>query len=604
MKRLLFILLLQLAVALPLQASVKWQPAGDHIRTRWAAEVSPRNAHPEYPRPQLVRGSWKNLNGLWDYAITGADASQMPSPEGEILVPFAVESSLSGVGRTFTGADALWYSRTFRVPFGWRHKRVLLHFDAVDWSCEVWLNGDKIGEHKGGYTAFEFDITEHLRRGRQTLVLKVLDGTENGLQPRGKQVLDKSAGGIWYTAVSGIWQTVWLEAVSSKGHIRDYDAVCDDLHSVCITPYASGDGEVKVELLDGGSVVATATTGSGSPVRLSPENPKLWSPDSPFLYGLRLTLLQNGRKVDAAEGYTAIRTIGKIADEEGHLRIALNGKPLFQYGPLDQGWWPDGLYTAPTDEALAYDLVKTKELGFNMLRKHIKVEPARWYWHCDRLGILVWQDMPCVDVFPKGGWSLQMDGGDSDQLCPEARENFIAEWSEIIRTHRKYPCISVWVPFNEAWGQFDTKGVVELTRELDPSRLINMASGGNWASGVGDILDSHHYVEPYIHHWDPSMIVVLGEYGGVGLPLEGHMWDKNGWGYVKRSNSEELISKYEEMAAMLPELVRKGCAAAVYTQTTDVERELNGLLTYDREVLKVDAARIAAANSSVIHCMD
>ncbi|MCR5560887.1 MAG: beta-galactosidase [Bacteroidales bacterium] len=609
MKKIITLAILSLA-AVSLAAAARWQPVGDHIRTPWADEVSARNPLPEYPRPQMVRGSWKSLNGLWNYAITAKDIDEMPEAAGEILVPFALESSLSGVAGRLTDDDALWYSRSFRVPCLWHRKTVLLHFDAVDYACEVWLNGQKIGEHKGGYTAFEFDITKYLKRGRQHLVLKVLDGTDNGLQPRGKQVMDPTVGKIWYTAVSGIWQSVWMEAVSPKGHILDYDAVSPDLKSVCVTPYAEGAEDVLVELLDGKRTVAGAEVKSGESIILSPADPKLWSPDEPNLYGLRLTLLKDGKKIDRVQGYTAIRTISKVADEDGHLRMALNGKVLFQFGPLDQGWWPDGLYTAPTDEALAFDIVKTKEYGFNMIRKHIKVEPARWYWHCDRLGILVWQDMPCTaDYEKREDWAQGADvydAGNSDQLCAEARENFVEEWKEILRSHRKYPCIVVWVPFNEAWGQFDTKEVVALTQQMDPSRLVNMASGGNWISGgVGDILDSHHYSRPKMRLWDPALVNVLGEYGGIGLPLEGHTWvsDKN-WGYVKFSTSEEATAKYVEYAEMLHDIVRAGCAAAVYTQTTDVERELNGLLTYDREIEKLDKALVAAANSAVIHCMD
>ena len=604
MKRLLILAILAFAANV-LAAAPAWQPAGEHIRTRWAAEVGPKNALPEYPRPQMQRRSWKNLNGLWDYAITPDDVTEMPVPAGEILVPFALESSLSGVGQTLKPWDALWYRRTFRVPLLWRlRKTVLLHFGAVDYACEVWLNGEKLGEHRGGYTAFEFDVTKYLKKGRQTLILKVLDGTDNGLQPRGKQVSNPD--GIWYTAVSGIWQTVWLEAVSRKGYIKDYDAVCPDLQTVSITPYAVGAKDVKVELLDGGKVVAEAMVKCGKTADLKPAQPHLWTPDDPHLYGLRLTLQKDGRKIDKVEGYTAIRTISKKADAEGHLRLALNDEILFQYGPLDQGWWPDGLYTAPTDEALEYDLVKTKEYGFNMLRKHIKVEPDRWYAHCDRLGILVWQDMPCTACYDSPDqWAQGIDvydAGNSDQLSPEARNAFIEEWTEIIRSHRKFPCIVVWVPFNEAWGQFDTREVVELTKHLDPSRLVNMASGGNWISGkVGDILDSHYYPMPKMRLWDPELVNVLGEYGGIGLPFEGHTWETGrNWGYVKFSTSEEVTDKYVEYTELLKELVHEGCAAAVYTQTTDVESEINGLMTYDREIDKLDVARVAAANKAVI----
>ena len=611
-----------LAVCLPLILSAKttWAPAGDHIRTRWAAEVSPKNVHAEYPRPQMVRKDWKSLNGLWDYAITKAGAESMPGADGQILVPFALESSLSGVAGRLTAEDALWYNRTFRVPCRWRRKKdVILHFGAVDWKCEVWVNGKSVGTHQGGYTAFEFNITPYLKRGRNTLQLKVLDATDNDMQPRGKQVLDTSKGRIWYTAVSGIWQTVWMEAVAKGGHIRDYKVAADiDAGTLTVTPLVKGQGEVKVELLEGAigydtekpsqHVLDAKIVSAGAPAVFSVADPQLWGPGHPYLYGLRISLVKDGKTLDKVEAYTGLRKISVVSDAEGHKRMALNNKVLFQYGPLDQGWWQDGLYTAPTDEALKYDLDRTLDYGFNMLRKHIKVEPDRWFYHCDRLGMLVWQDMPCSARYKKNDWWAQgadvYDAGNSDQLSPEARENFLAEWKEIIDQHDKYPCIVVWVPFNEAWGQFDTKHVVDLTREWDGSRLINMASGGNWISGgVGDILDSHHYPEPKMRIWDEALVNVLGEYGGIGLSLEGHNWivsEKN-WGYGGlKENSEAATAQYEEYAKMLLPIVKEGCSAAVYTQTTDVERELNGFMTYDRAVDKLDPARVAAANREVI----
>lgn len=616
------LMLVSIAVLLLSALSVRaeWKPAGDHIRTSWASEVTPENAHREYPRPQMVRGRYRSLNGLWDYAVSGKDAVSMPDSTGAILVPFALESSLSGVAGRLTPEDALWYRRSFRVPFWWRlTKEVILHFEAVDWKCEVWLNGQMVGEHQGGYTAFSFDVTKYLKPGRQVLELKVIDGTNNNLQPRGKQVL--SPGGIWYTAVSGIWQSVWFEAVSRKGHIRDYDAVADlSSGTIAVTPYSVGGDAVKVELLEGGigysteapsgKVLASAEGKSGEAVSLKLDNPEFWSPDSPYLYGLRITLLKNGRSIDRVDCYTAYRGISKKADAEGHLRLALNDRILFQYGPLDQGWWPDGLYTAPTDEALEYDVKRTKDFGFNAIRKHIKVEPARWYYHCDRNGILVWQDMPSTACHMSGSdWAQGedvYDAGNDDQLSEEARANFLAEWEEIIRQHRKFPCIVVWVPFNEAWGQFKTAEVVAFTRNLDDSRLINMASGGNWISGgVGDILDSHYYPHPQMRIWDDALVNVLGEYGGIGLPVKDHMWiQDNNWGYVEFATSDEATAKYEEFSAMMPELVKQGCSAAIYTQTTDVERELNGFMTYDRAVDKLDPARVSAANRRIIELLD
>jgi len=568
----------------------------------------------------MVRDSYLNLNGLWDYAITPIGEAAMPSADGQILVPFPLESSLSGVAGSLDAEHALWYKRSFKLPAKWKNKSVILHFGAVDWACELWMNGQMVGSHKGGYASFAFPVSHFLKAGTQEIVLKVTDATETGSQqPRGKQTFSPDRGSIWYHPVSGIWQTVWAEAVDKNGHIADYQIETDiakgEIH---LSAEVCGEGETVVELLEGGiaydpqkpgkKVLARDSSEDGK-VCLQVGNPELWTPDSPYLYGLRIKLVKDGKTIDKVEAYTAFREISIEKDEEGHKRMALNGKPVFHYGPLDQGWWPDGLYTAPCDEALRYDVERTKEYGFNMIRKHVKVEPDRWYYHCDQLGIMVWQDMPSVQSHPtREDWAQgvdKYDAGNSDQLDMPARGNFIHEWQEIVNQHKKCPCIVVWVPFNEAWGQFDTEQIVNMTKQLDPTRLVNMASGGNWISGgIGDILDSHHYPNPAMRIWDSELVNVLGEYGGIGLPVEGHTWvDQRNWGYVKLSNTEETTSKYEEFAKQIIPLVKEGCSAAVYTQTTDVEREVNGLMTYDRKVDKLIPARVAAANREVIESM-
>ncbi len=619
MKRLSILFLCAAMICACTSPAIDWAPAGDHIKTSWAEKVDPAKAHQEYPRPQMVRDSYLNLNGLWDYAISPIDADTMPAPDGQILVPFPLESSLSGVAGSLDNTQALWYKRNFRIPAKWKNKAVILHFGAVDWNCDLWVNGHKAGSHMGGYAAFEFHISPFLTSGIQEIVLKVTDATEVGsLQPRGKQVFSPERGSIWYQPVSGIWQTVWAEAVDKRGNIADYQVHANiDKGDVFVTAEVRGEGEAVVELLEGGvgyntekpskKVLASETAADGR-ATLHIDDPVLWSPENPYLYGLRIKLVKDGKTIDKVEAYTAFREISVVRDDDGHKRMALNGKALFQFGPLDQGWWPDGLYTAPCDEALRFDIERTKEYGFNMIRKHVKVEPDRWYFHCDQLGILVWQDMPSVALCKSGEWGQGedvYDSGNSDQLTIAARGNFVHEWQEIINQHKKSPCIVVWVPFNEAWGQFDTPQIVEMTKTLDPYRLVNMASGGNWISGgVGDILDSHHYPEPRMRIWDPEMVNVLGEYGGIGLPIEGHTWvDQRNWGYVKFSNSEEATAKYEEFAKMLIPIIQEGCAAAVYTQTTDVEREVNGLMTYDRKVDKLIPARVAAANLEVIESM-
>ena len=601
----------------------QWSPAGDRIRTPWAEEVSPTNSHPEYPRPQMVRSEWQSLNGLWDYAITPKSEPRPAEFDGKILVPFAVESSLSGVGRKVTPDDALWYRTTFTVPSAWKGRRLMLNFDAVDWKTVVYVNDIQIGSHTGGYTHFSFDVTPYLKNGANSLVLKVEDATDNDFQPRGKQVSKPS--GIWYTAVSGIWQSVWMEPVA-PAHVTDYNVVSSIKEkAINVTVDAEGvqEGDViKVFLLDGGigystetvnaaktatdglyAVLASGMTVPGGTVTLNVRNPKLWSPDSPYLYGLDIQILRNGKVIDKVASYTAMREVGAYRKNGNTKLMGLNGEGLFQLGPLDQGWWPDGLYTAPTDEALKFDIQKTKDFGFNMIRKHIKVEPDRWFYYCDQIGIIVWQDMPSFGGSKKWGMYYYGEGEDFP-ATPEAKANYYKEWTEIINQVKKFQCIAVWVPFNEAWSQFDTKDVVAYTKKLDPTRLVNQSSGGNWEEGVGDILDNHHYPYPAFRMWDKNMINVLGEYGGIGLPVEGHLWqaDKN-WGYVQYKNGDEVLAEYASFAEQLKQLIKQGCSAAVYTQTTDVEIEINGLMTYDRKVIKMDEKKLRAVNEGIIKSM-
>ena len=587
----------------PAGETYQWQPVGDKIMTDWAAKIDPTNVLPEYPRPQMERAQWQNLNGLWDYAVTAKEGIKPSQYDGKILVPFAIESALSGVGRSFTENDALWYSREFSVPKEWKGKRILLNFGAVDWKTEVYVDGKLAGEHVGGYDPFSFDITDLLTKGKKhNLTVKVLDQTDKWYQPCGKQIMDPH--GIWYTPVSGIWQTVWIEPVAETyiASFTTYPDVAGAKLGVDVKVENMQPGDVcRVQMYDG---EVLAAEGHGYKDALWVTSPKLWSPDSPFLYDVKVQILRKGQIVDEVKSYAAMREVTVARDADGHKRMLLNGEPLFQYGPLDQGWWPDGLYTAPTDEALAFDIVKTKEFGYNMIRKHVKVEPARWYYHCDRLGMLVWQDMPS----PKHGdnkWANhEYEKGTDSQITPEGKANFYNEWAEIIKDFKNFPCIVVWVPFNESWGQFDTDDVVKFTREQDPSRLINYASGGNFYRCSGDILDLHNYPDPEMYLYDPAYINVLGEYGGIGLPLEGHLWqtDRN-WGYVQYKNGDDVLDAYARYAEELIDLIRKGFAAAVYTQTTDVEGEVNGLMTYDRKVVKVDSERLSKINRTVIESM-
>ncbi len=604
MKKLFLISILHLILTAPLHA--QWSPAGDKIKTVWAEQVDPSNVLPEYPRPQMVRPLWSNLNGLWDFALAEKGGAE-PLHYGErILVPFAVESSLSGIQRTVTENNEMWYSRPFDIPAAWKGNDVILHFGAVDWRADVFVNGHLVGSHKGGFTPFSFNVTPWLNaRGGQKLTVRVWDPTDRSFIPRGKQIMNPHA--IWYTAVSGIWQTVWMEPVAKK-HITGVKSIPDvDGGYVSFTVNAEGAAAgdmVEIAILDGGREVVRAKGSPGRSVGVPIPDAKLWSPDSPFLYDVKIALVSGGKKVDAVDSYTAMRKISVKRDRNNIQRMYLNGEPLFHFGPLDQGWWPDGLYTAPTDEALLYDIVKTKEWGYNMIRKHVKVEPARWYYHCDREGVLVWQDMPSGDLGNR--WDDNTyGGGDDKKRTLESKNNYNQEWREIMDLCMSNPSVVVWVPFNEAWGQFDTEQVAEWTKNYDPSRLVNPASGGNHRA-CGDMVDTHSYPKPTFKVYDSNRVTVLGEYGGIGLPLEGHLWnpDMRNWGYIQFKDSKALTNEYVDYAELLEHFVISGFAAAVYTQTTDVEGEVNGIMTYDRKVIKMDEAKLRQANLDVIASMN
>ena len=594
-----------LALALCSSTFTQWKPAGNKIKTSWGEQLDPKNVLPEYPRPIMERNDWKNLNGLWKYAITKKGDPTPAAYQGDILVPFAVESSLSGVGKMINEKEELWYQRTFDIPSAWRGKQILLHFGAVDWKAEVWVNDVKVGEHTGGFTPFYFDITSVLNKGNNDLVVKVWDPSDRGEQPRGKQIANPH--GIWYTPVTGIWQTVWLEPVATQ-YITNLKTTPDiDNNSVKVEVAANTTSadKVEVKVFDGKNLVAKGAALNGVPVELAmPANAKLWSPDSPFLYNMEVTLYKDGKAIDQVKSYTAMRKFSIRKGQNGITRLQLNNKDYFQFGPLDQGWWPDGLYTAPTDEALVYDLKKTKDFGYNMVRKHVKVEPARWYTHCDQLGLIVWQDMPNGGPSPQ--WQARNYFNGTEVIRSAASEaNYRKEWKEIIDCLYSYPSIAVWVPFNEAWGQFKTPEIVAWTKEYDPSRLVNPASGGNHYT-CGDILDLHHYPGPNMFLYDPRRATVLGEYGGIGLVVEGNTWvnDKKNWGYVKFNTSDEVTNEYIKYGKHLLELIRKGFSAAVYTQTTDVEGEINGLMTYDRKVIKMNEAKVREINQQICNSLN
>lgn len=570
-------------MACPATAEEPWQPADGPLSTRWTEQVSPEAVHPEYPRPMMVRPRWQSLNGLWE--VEAATPSQDP-PLGrrlseQILVPFPVESALSGVMKR---ATRLWYRRTFDVPGQWLAGRVLLHFGAVDWEAKIWVNGQQVGVHEGGYDAFHVDITDALHRsgGAQELIVRVFDPTDQGPQPRGKQVTDPH--GIYYTPTTGIWQSVWLEPVP-EARIAALRLV-PDVGASCLRLIVEGVGTGPVHTVhavvrSGDEPIARAYGGVGGELLLKiPEGKqRLWSPKDPFLYDVDVMLQEGDQTVDKVQSYFGLRKIELKRDAQGHPRLALNGRILFHVGLLDQGFWPDGLYTAPTDAARRYDIETAKRLGFNTLRKHVKVEPQRWYYWCDRLGMLVWQDMPS-----------------GDNSTPEAKQQFAQELRRMIDGLSNHPSIVMWVVFNEGWGQHDTENYVEWVRRRDPTRLVNNASG--WTDrDVGDVVDIHKYPGPEAPNPEPQRAGVLGEFGGLGLRLDGHTWAAKHWGYRGTTSPEELTQRYTDLLRKTWHLNQnQALAAAIYTQLTDVETECNGLLTYDRAIIKCDVDKIAAAN--------
>jgi beta-galactosidase/beta-glucuronidase len=575
----------------PPDAAVAQAPAAP-LLTRWAADVDPQHVLPEYPRPGLVRERWLSLNGYWEYAIRPSGTQPPEAFDGRILVPFPLESTLSGVGQALSPTQTLHYRRNFSLPQDWRGGRLLLHFEAVDWKATLRVNGKLIGEHSGGYDPFSFDITDALRDGdEQQLELSVEDPSDSASQPRGKQVLNP--GSIWYTATSGIWQSVWLEPVAMS-YISGYTAQSDlpgaKLALTVNAAGAPGGLRVKVRVMQDGRCIAEQSGAAGETLQVPIADPVAWSPRNPFLYGLQLELVRGGLCIDSAAGYCGMRDVRLGRDAAGKVRILLNGVPEFQSGVLDQGFWPDGLYTAPTDAALKSDIETLKALGFNMLRKHVKVEPRRFYYWCDVLGIWVWQDMP-------SGFASALSPGEQSRPTESVASQFKLELERMIAEHINHPSIIVWVPFNESWGQHDTEGITQLIRRLDGTRLIDSASG--WVDyGVGELQDLHNYPEPKVPPQEGQRALVLGEFGGLGLRVDGHMWTGQDWGYATPGSAEQLLAQYrsyyEQLWWMAGEL---GLCAAVYTQLTDVETEVNGLLTYDRAVVKMDEAALARINA-------
>ncbi len=563
------------AAGLPKEKRSDWAPAPSPLRTRWAADVSPQNARPEYPRPQAVRKAWKSLNGLWEFAFDDKNIGRSQGwnsgrtlPD-RILVPWTFEASLSGIGKGSEVHERVWYRRTFTLRPGWKGKRILLHLGAVDWESTVWVNGKEMGTHRGGYAPFEFDITESVKgSGPQEVVVAVYDPDDpkkGAFQPKGKQLGSHS---IWYTRTTGIWQSVWLEPLDPT-HIAGFNITTDMAGKLSVAARIAGSGpaSLTVNVSKSGRRSASATISSTGDLNkprvvMQVQDPLVWSPESPALYDVTLTLRQGAKVTDQVKTYCAFRSVG-MADG----RITLNGKPYFLRGVLDQGFWPDGIYTPPTDGAIKSEVLTTKAFGFNLARKHVKVEDPRWYYYCDKLGLLVAQDMP-------SSHNLQPAG---------AKESFLQEWGEIIHTLKNHPAIIIWVPFNENWGdpkEFQDR-VVDFTHAADASRPVIDASGWTQRDKT-DITDIHDYGNDLRKHCmtSPPRPRWIGEYGGVALPVEGHTWI-TGWGYQTVKTPDELVAKYKFLTDQINN--GHGLSGFVYTQLTDVEQELNGVMTYDRQ---------------------
>ncbi len=569
---------------------------------------------PQYPRPQMERPDWQNLNGLWDYAIQPASLPQPRQYDGKIMVPFAPEAALSGVERVLQPGEALWYRRQFETDFN-PDQVVMLHFGAVDFSCQVWVNGNLVGDHWGGYLPFSFDITSALLDGQNELVVMVRDDTEAALHQKGKQRLQP--GGIWYTSVSGIWQTVWLEVLPNQ-------RIC----SLKITPSIdTGMLELKVKVSDqalvqGCQIVATAgfegrevaraSGGSKSTLILPIPDARLWHPDHPHLYDLEVRLLDGDQIVDRVGSYFAMRKFGKTKDKQGLWRFTLNNEPIFQFGPLDQGYFPEGLYTPPSEEAMLFDIQYAKKIGCNMIRKHVKVEPLRWYHACDKLGMIVWQDMPnggrtTKDAVVYFTFTSGIHRFDQRRLKrfgredPENRREFQEELKEMVQTLYNCPCIAVWVPFNESWGQFDAIRIGKWVKTLDPTRLVDHASGW-FDQGGGDFQSRHVYVKPLSARVPDDRILAVTEFGGYTMQVDGHVYtESKRFGYGHFKDQTGLTAAYLRLLdEQVKPLISKGLCAAVYTQTTDIETEINGYLTYDRKVEKMDPDLLCEAHRDLI----
>lgn len=587
------ILLLVLCLSCTQNKETNWKITENPILTKWAYDVDPLKPWLEYPRPDMVRNKWINLNGLWDYSVTLKD-TKPEKWDGKILVPYPIESAISGVKKRVSENENLWYKRTFKIPTFWSNKRILLNFEACDWETIVWVDGKEAGKHRGGYDPFSFDITHYLGDQKiHELLVCVWDPTDKGTQPRGKQV--SSPRGIWYTPTTGIWQTVWIEPVN-ESYISSFRTItdADNGNITFLTDVINpGINTLVFTVKKDGKTIASVNGKCEQEISVKIDNPLLWSPENPFLYDITIELKNGSKTIDRATSYTGIRKISLGKTVDGFTRMLLNNKFIYQNGPLDQGFWPDGIYTPPTEKAMVYDLQMTKKMGFNMLRKHVKVENRIFYYWCDKLGLMVWQDMPSGDKY--------ITAKEPDiEKSKEAIDQYEFELKRMIETKYNHPSIIMWVPFNEGWGQFETARITQFIADFDPSRLVNSASG--WTDrGTGSVNDIHHYPEPVIQPAEEKRAIVLGEFGGLGLPVQGHTWEQKNWGYRNMEDSLQLFIKFEQYYDQVHSFVKEnGLSASIYTQTTDVETETNGLMTYDRKINKMGVENIFKVNSKTI----
>ncbi|QDU32845.1 Beta-galactosidase [Poriferisphaera corsica] len=574
--------------------------ANEQLDTPWTADVDKNNPLPEYPRPQMRRSDWTNLNGQWDYAVKHHLDNKPTEWGGSITVPFPIESHLSGVKRHPTELEAIWYQRKINLHKPMDDQRILIHFGAIDWHAKIYVNDQYIGEHRGGFVPFSFDITHALNNtSAQTITIRVYDPTNSDSQARGKQI--HKPHGIFYTSASGIWQTVWLEKVPQE-YIQSIKIIPDlDNQSISVNVRTNKQNSKLKAILVTKYNNQSYTSALNTPFEIPANDCQLWSPESPNLYDFEVMLIDGNQTVDSISSYFALRKISFTKDKTGYNRLHLNNKPIFQFGPLDQGYWPDGIYTAPTDEALRYDIEVMKKMGFNMVRKHVKIESARWYYWADKLGIMVWQD------FPNSGATGEANNHHAHQNTTDGKDvdfnaiehtRFMEEWKAAIDAYYNHPSIVVWIPFNEGWGQHKTNDVIQWTMNYDPSRLTDAPSG--WFDrGLGDMIDKHSYPDPGMFPALDHRVSVLGEFGGLLLNIKGHLWQGKTWGYKETKSQDDLLYQYEDLIQQLPPLIARGLAAAVYTQLTDVEIEANGLITYDRKVIKIDPQTLTQIHATL-----